>query len=200
MAGQAALPLFPLALLAAPASRLDPYLDAAARVFARHGITRSSVPDVARDLGVSRVTVYRQVGNVESMARLLLARELHRLLAQLPADLEGATGPETFVRLVTVVVDYLRTHPVAVKVLADEPQFVGEFVATDLPDLIERVTASAAPLLESAMDAGIIARRDPEIVASWLARLVVSLVLAPPPGDVAAFVAELVVPALAPGE
>lgn len=191
-----ALPLVPPGLPPPPAPSLDPYLDAAARVFARHGISRSAVPDVARELGVSRVTVYRQVGNVESMARLVLARELHRLLGQLPAILEGATGPETVVRLAAVIIEYVWNHPVGAKVLADEPQLVGEFVATDLPDLLERVVASTAPLLESAMDAGIIARRNPEVVASWLTRLVVTVILAPPPGDVGDFLAEIIVPAL----
>src|SRR3546814_18879186 len=48
-----------------PAVELDPYLDAAARCFTRFGITRTRVPDVAAEVGVSRVTVYRPVGTVE---------------------------------------------------------------------------------------------------------------------------------------
>src|SRR3546814_68889 len=83
-----------------PAVELDPYLDAAARCFTRFGITRTRVPDVAAEVGVSRVTVYRQVGTVEDMARLLLARDMHRILTALPAALEGAVGPDTVVRLV----------------------------------------------------------------------------------------------------
>src|SRR5579884_3492717 len=63
-----------------PPEELDPYLDAAARCFGRFGISRTRVPDVAAEVGVSRVTVYRQVGTVEDMARMLLARDMHRLL------------------------------------------------------------------------------------------------------------------------
>ena len=54
----------------APNPDLDPYLDAAAECFARHGVQRASVQDVARRLGVNRTTVYRQIGNVEDMVRL----------------------------------------------------------------------------------------------------------------------------------
>src|SRR3546814_393937 len=72
-----------------PAVELDPYLDAAARCFTRFGITRTRVPDVAAEVGVSRVTVYRQVGTVEDMARLLLARAMHRILTALPAALRS---------------------------------------------------------------------------------------------------------------
>src|SRR3546814_4780239 len=67
-----------LGLPTLPSPALDPYLDAAARCFVRHGLRRTRVTDIADDVGVSRVTVYRQVGTVEDAARLLLARELDR--------------------------------------------------------------------------------------------------------------------------
>ena len=70
------LPVLEAGLPPAPPAELDPYLDAAARCLARHGIGRTSVQDVARELGVNRATVYRQVGTVEDMVRLLVAREL----------------------------------------------------------------------------------------------------------------------------
>ena len=103
-----------------PPAELDAYLDAAAACFLRHGVSRTRVPDVAAEVGVSRVTVYRQVGTVENMARLLLARYLHRLLVRLPAAMRGATGPETIVRLLETIIEHARSHPVLMKVLRDE--------------------------------------------------------------------------------
>ena len=41
---------------AVPPPTLDPYLDAAARCFARHGLRRTRVTDIADEVGVSRVT------------------------------------------------------------------------------------------------------------------------------------------------
>src|SRR3546814_18542456 len=67
-----------LPTLTSPA--LDPYLDAAARCFVRHGLRRTRLTDIADDAGVSRLTVYRQVGTVEDAARLLLARAPARLV------------------------------------------------------------------------------------------------------------------------
>lgn len=192
------LPSIAQGLPPAPPGDLDPYLDAAATCFARHGIGRTSVPDIARELGISRTTVYRQVGTVEQAARLLLARELHRFLDRLPAVLEGAVGPETVTRLVAAVVHFAREHPVLAKVLADEPELIGPFLTGELPELVARVSAIATPLLERAMDSGLIRHQDAVVLAEFLVRTTVSLVLAPPPGDLGAFLDQTVLALLAP--
>jgi|GEM_PF-687953 AcrR family transcriptional regulator len=181
-----------------PPAELDPYLDAAARCFARFGISRTRVPDVAAEVGVSRVTVYRQVGTVEDMARLLLARDLHRLLVILPAAIGDTAGPDTIVRLVVAIVDHARSHPVLSKVLNDEPHLLGPVLISDLGPVASRVADVVAPLLQTFMDSGRLARRDPRVTADWLVRQTVTLILAPPPGDLRAYVAELLVPALTP--
>ncbi len=181
-----------------PPAELDPYLDAAARCFARFGISRTRVPDVAAELRVSRVTVYRQVGTVEDMARLLLARDLNRLLVILPAAIDDTAGPDTIVRLVVAIVDHARSHPVLSKVLNDEPHLLGPVLISDLGPVASRVADVVAPLLQTFMDSGRLARRDPRVIADWLVRQTVTLILAPPPGDLRAYVAELLVPALTP--
>lgn len=181
-----------------PPPALDPLLDAAERCFARHGIGRTSVQDVARELGVNRTTVYRQVGNVEEMSRLLLARELHGVLADLPSVVDAGAGPETIVDLMTAIVTFASEHPVLVKVREVEPELLGAMLVVDLPPLLSRVSAGVTPLLAAAMDAGVLARRDPEVVADWLVRIALSVVAVPPAGPLRAYLAELVVPALRP--
>jgi AcrR family transcriptional regulator len=185
---------------APPDPALDPFLDAAARCFARHGISRTSVQDIAADLKVNRATVYRQVGNVDSVVRLLLARDLNRLLGTLPVLLATPLGPNTIVALVDGVVRFAREHPVLAKVLRDEPELIGPFLVADHDELVGRITNSVAPLLGVAMDAGWLARRDAAVVADWLVRLTISLVLAPPSGSLPAFLGELLLPALTPPE
>jgi AcrR family transcriptional regulator len=182
----------------APPASVDPYLDAAVRCFARHGIGRTSVQDIARELKVDRTTVYRQVGNIDAMVRLLAGRELHRLLADLPARLSGLRGPDAIVDLLTMVIESAQAHPVLRKVLADEPELIGPFIVAELPMMIDLMAAAATPLLQAAMDAGELARRDPERLAQMLVRLCLPLVLAPPPGDVTTLLAELLLPVLTP--
>ena len=203
MPRSAVAPVLPLPQLSAalpppPAPELDPYLDAAADCFARHGIRRTSVQDVARQLGVNRATVYRQVGTTEQMVRLLMARELHELVEFLPTQLKTTDVPDVVVELMATVVDYARHHPIIVKVLNDEPELIGPFLVSDLPQVITRVATQITPLLEFAMSSGVIAPRHTRTTAEWLVRTALTLVLAPPPGDLRAFLAEMLLPALSP--
>jgi AcrR family transcriptional regulator len=181
-----------------PPPALDPYLDAASRCFARHGLFRTSVQDIAQELGVNRTTVYRQVGSIEQMARLLLVRDAHRMLGSLAIQAMGASGPEVLVDLVETVVVQTRSHPVVAKLLEDEPRVVNTALFSDYPSVVARLTELVAALLKPAMDGGFLAKRDPLVVAEWLVRIVLSLVLVPPRGDLGAFLAELLTPALAP--
>lgn len=194
------LPLRPLVrgIPSPPPAALDPILDAAARCFARHGVTRTSVQDVAHELRVNRTTVYRQVGNVETLARLLLARELHRLLEVAPTVLQTHQGPEAIVGLMTLVAEFAREHPVAAKLINDEAEVIGPFLVTDMADLVGRVSVAVVPLLRAAMDAGEIAQRDPAVLADWLVRSTISVILVPPAGGVRGFLSELLLPVLRP--
>ena len=183
-----------------PSPQLDAYLDAAATCFARHGIRRASVQDVARELGVNRTTVYRQVGNVDDMVRLLLARELHRFVAEVPLEIRPDRGPAAVVALLAAVVRHARSHPVLVKVLRDEPELIGPFLVAELPALINRVASEIVPLLTWAMDQGSLALRDPARLADWLVRAAVTLIVAPPPDDLEDFLSDLLLPTLVPAE
>jgi AcrR family transcriptional regulator len=193
------LPVLEAGLPPAPAPELDPYLDAAARCLARHGIRRTSVQDVARELNVNRATVYRQVGTVEDMVRLLVARELHALLRVVDGlQLNVRTdGPAVIVRLVAAVVRYARNHPVMHKVLADEPELIGPFLITYLPDVVRQVADHVAPVLEWAQRSGALAERDPATLAEWIVRITTSLILDPLPDHrLESFLGELLTPAL----
>lgn len=186
--------------LPAPPPALDPFLDAASACFARHGVRRTSVQDIARELKVDRTTVYRQVGNVDRIVLLLMARELQRLIEALPDSVQGLEGPEVVVDLVATVVAFGRNHPVLAKVLADEPELIGPFLVTDAPPMLDAIAALITPILQAAMDGGELARRDPAALAQMLVRLCLSCLLAPPPGDLASTLSVLLVPALTPTE
>lgn len=182
-----------------PPASLDPFLDAAARCFARYGIRRVSVQDVAAELGVNRTTVYRQVGTIEQQALLLAVRDSHRLLSSLPARVTFPIGPETVVELIATLVREAREHPVLAKLLADERDLIGSFIARDGLALVDRVTAAFVPVISLAMSSGNLAERDPVLLAQWLVRTTASLILIDWPGALEDFLSELLVPALTPG-
>src|SRR3546814_3601207 len=75
-----ALPLLTERLPLPPSPSLDPLLDAAVECISRHGLSKTSLSDIAREMGVAPSTVSRKVGSVDNVALLVLGREAHRLL------------------------------------------------------------------------------------------------------------------------
>jgi AcrR family transcriptional regulator len=182
-----------------PSTALDPFLDAAASCFARFGVAHTTVPDVARELGVSRMTVYRRLGSVHDALRSLLARELHRLVVHLAGRLEGAPpSPETIVELTEVVVRHAASHPVLRKSLADEPELVGPVLLDSFAGIVDNVTAVASPILAAAMQAGLVRPQDPVVLTDWLVRITVSVIASPPPQELRSFLAQVLLPLLRP--
>jgi AcrR family transcriptional regulator len=192
------LPAVTRELPAVPPAELDPYLDAAARCFARHGIGRTGVPDIARELGVSRTTVYRQVGTIRELAGLLFAREIHRLLATVPAQAVGTEPVDAIVGMATLVTRFAHEHPVLRKVLVDEPELAGSYLSLGLQALIDRVRPVARPLIAAGVAGGGLAARDPDVLVDWLVRLICSVVLVPPRADLADYFEDVLRPVLAP--
>ena len=181
-----------------PPASLDPFLDATSRCFARYGVGRTSVQDVAQELGVNRTTVYRQVGNIEQQAMLLATRDAHRFLSTLPSRVTFPIGPRSVVELVATIVREARAHPVLAKMLADERSLIGGFVAQDVPRLMDQATSAFVPLVSLAISTGSLAHRDPVALAQWLIRIAGTLVLIEPPSNLEDFLAELLIPALTP--
>src|SRR4051812_39176719 len=92
------LPLLALRLPGLPDPALDAVLDATVECIARFGLAKTSLSDIAREMGVAPSTVYRKVGTVDRAAQLVMTREGHRQLARMPELIGGVKGP----RVITV--------------------------------------------------------------------------------------------------
>lgn len=185
-----------LGLPPVPPSNLDPYLDAAARCFARHGLRRTRVTDIAEEVGVSRVTVYRQVGTTEDAARLLLARELDRLVTSLVPKLVEARDADDIVEVIASAVDFAVNHPVMAKVLSDEADLAGAFVLNEFDTLLERLLLLAAPVVQRLQDLAGDVPVDVPVLAQWVARVVLTMVVAPPEQPANVFLGQVLRPFL----
>src|SRR5687768_5373962 len=93
-----ALPMLADQLPGPPSASLDPVLDATIECVARHGLSKTSLSDIARELGVAPSTVYRKVGSVDNAVQMVAAREGHRMLVRMPDVIAGIEGP----RVITV--------------------------------------------------------------------------------------------------
>ncbi len=175
-----------------PPETLDPYLDAVEACVTRYGWSRTSPKDIAREAGVERTTIYRNLGPKDEIFRLLIAREVHRLIDWAAGLAISGMKNETpavdvLIELVASAIEELRSRPMTAKLLEDEPELVASFIQHDVPDVIERFSGALGPVLELVMKSGRLADRDPALMTEWMVRMGLSLLFAPPRADLRDF-------------
>ncbi|MEV4574234.1 helix-turn-helix domain-containing protein [Nonomuraea jabiensis] len=111
----------------------DGVLDAARDCVLAYGVRRTTLTDVARRAGVSRMTIYRRWPDVRTLVADLMTREWVRVVEEL--DLADP------VRAVVEGVRGLRAHPLWRKIVEADPELL-------LPYLLDRRGASHEAILE----------------------------------------------------
>ena len=121
---------------------LDAVLLAARSCVLDVGLRRTTLADVARRAGVSRMTVYRQYGDLDAIVSALLTAELLGLAQQ--AEAEAADQPtvrEALVEAAVLVVERLAVHPLWCRVLDLDPELL-------LPLVVDRLGSSQRAIVE----------------------------------------------------
>jgi AcrR family transcriptional regulator len=158
-------------------------LDAALEQFRRVGIRRSSVEEVARRAGVTRVTVYRRFPQKDRLIEAVVLRECSRAIAEVDARISSLEDPvERTVEGFVAMVELVRAHPLLTGLMAVEPQSVLRQLTVDGRPVIEIGTAFIAGHIRRSQHAGDLPEYDPQPVAEILARLAHSLLLTPEGG------------------
>jgi AcrR family transcriptional regulator len=154
-------------------------LEAARECVAAVGVKRTTVADVARRAGASRMTVYRMFPDAQTLWSTLLTREFSEVIDA--AEREAAALPTARERLVTTTVTAVRrivADPVVRRVLEVDPELL-------VPYIIERLGQSQRiamrvfkRLLDEGRADGSIRPVDDNVVAYCLQLVVGSFVLA----------------------
>ena len=153
-------------------------LDAAVRQLELFGIQRTTMDDVARRAGVSRVTIYRHFENKDVLVEAVVMDQVRRFLDDLGRYLDGFDSDvDRAVEGFVFTVSKLRAHTLLRRLLEGEPELF-------LPQL----TTGAAPLIAMARTLVVqyAESRMPHVPPDDLAmgaevgiRLMISLVLTP---------------------
>ena len=152
-------------------------LDAALELFSRQGVARTTMDDVARRAGVSRITVYRRVVSKEALVEQVVLREFRRYFVQFLADVgEARTAEDRVVVGFVSSLRAIRSHPLIAALLADRDhvgasvlghdgrtlQVVSDFLAVQLGLEQQRGHVDAS------VDAGLVAELMARVSASFL--------------------------------
>lgn len=110
-------------------------LDAALELFARHGVSATSLQMIADAIGVTKAAVYHQFPAKDQIVLAVTARELGRLVPALERAEALGAGPAARDELLVVVIEMavrdrrlvstLQFDPVVVKLLAEHEPFRG---------------------------------------------------------------------------
>lgn len=154
-------------------------VEAALRCFARWGIRKTSVDDIAREAGVSRATVYRVVpGGKDRLVQVVLCHEAGRLFHTMDAELSAAETLEdllvTGIRGLLLVAD---GHDVLRTLIRDEPELVlPHFAFHQLDRIFDLADTLARPHLSRFLPP-----EDVRPAAELLARVVLTYAFRPTP-------------------
>src|SRR5260370_14407022 len=114
----------------------DAVLDATRECLLAVGVRRTTLTDVARRAGVSRMTLYRRWPDVASLVADLMTREFGGLLEDTrPPAGDSGTACALLVTHVATAVSALRANPVFRKIIDVDPELL-------LPYLLHRPGAS----------------------------------------------------------
>lgn len=140
-------------------------LDAAARCVEAVGLTRTTLTDVAKAAGLSRMTIYRRYGSVEEIMQDLMTREFNALVLSLPQELATVTRGQ-IVENVVATADALSFHPLFLRILTADPQLLLPYVTVRDGQFQRHALGALKAALEPAIAGGEVRNDDPERLAT----------------------------------
>jgi AcrR family transcriptional regulator len=176
---------------------------AALACFARWGIAKTTLDDVAREAGSSRATVYRLFpGGKETLVDAVISSELHDVLTDLGSRLEAAvTLEDKLTDGILFASGLIAGHSALRYMLDHEPEQVLPHLAFDRFDaILAEVAVFVAPYLAPHVGEELALR-----TGEWVTRVICSYNLYPSESfdftveaDVRRFVSTFFLPALSP--
>lgn len=179
----------------------DVILDAAEDCFTTVGVRRTTVEDIAAAAGVSRITVYRRIGNRDEIVLAVLLRIVDRYLQRLrPRLLAQPDLAESIVLLVRSTVRAARRDDLSLLFASEERGATG----TPLPGAMSPLASRFGRTIEQVADrlpGSLAPDVTPLDAGEWVLRVIVSLATTEParprtPTETDALVRRFVVPGL----
>lgn len=162
-----------------PASQADiraRAVEATLACLARHGLSKTTIDDIAREAGCARATLYRHIGGKRQLVLLTVAAEGERIAGELRA---AAAAQQTFEDAATAVVcgagRELGTHAAIQFLLGFEPELVLPHVTFEGGDrLFAHARTALAPCFDRFLPPDEAAR-----AAEWVTRVTLAYAYKP---------------------
>ncbi|MCP2252760.1 transcriptional regulator, TetR family [Prauserella aidingensis] len=156
-------------------------LDAAYEQFCRTGIRRSTMDDVARRAGVSRITVYRRFSTKDALVEHVVRREFRRYFDQFLLDIKPARDAAERVELgFASALRSIRHNPLIGGLMDVEPDVVVPSLIGDDGRTMATVSRFVADRLRAEQRAGTVSDEvDVDLAAELMVRVSASFLVTP---------------------
>lgn len=142
------------------------------------GVRRTTLTDVARRAGVSRMTLYRRAPDVKALILELLTNELGAVIAREEERLSALpSGRDRLVATAVGVVDRLPREPLLRRILEVDPELL-------LPYLVQRqgstqrlAVAEVRRMLDAAVADGSVRACDTSVLAACLVHVITPFIV-----------------------
>ena len=141
------------------------------------GVRRTTMTDVARRAGVSRMTLYRRFPDLEGVLAALMTREFGRLVADAAERATGATARERVVAMVVHGSRALAGDPLFVRLLDVDPELLLPYVTRRLGGMQKIAVAASAEALRAG-DGSVRTDAPPEVLSAGIELIARGFVLA----------------------
>jgi len=130
------------------------------------GVRRTTLTDVARRAGVSRMTLYRLVPDVETLLLAVMTRDFGSLLSEIEATVSGKpTARERLVALTVETARRLPDEPLFRRVLDVDPELVLPYLTVRLGSTQRLALARVRLAVVAGHADGSIRDGDPDVIA-----------------------------------
>lgn len=156
-------------------------LDAAYEQFCRMGIQRSTMEDVARRAGVSRITVYRRFATKTALVEQVVRREFRKYFDQFLIEIRRAeTAADRVVLGFVSSLRAIRNNPLIGGLMETEPDLLVPSMINDGGRTVAVVRQFVADQLRHEQRAGnVSAELDVDLVAEMMVRISASFLAIP---------------------
>ncbi len=151
-------------------------LDAARECVMAVGFRRTTLTDVARRAGVSRMTVYRRFPDVEALLQALMTREFLAVLTDV-VHVEADSARERLAAGVTHGAQALSEHPLFNRLMDVDPELLMPYAFHRYGAFQRAVLVAFAALIREGVREGSIRDEDPELLATTIELMVRGAVL-----------------------
>jgi AcrR family transcriptional regulator len=148
--------------------REDHYLDAARACILATGWTRTTLTDVARRAGVSRMTIYRTWPDMQTLHADLMTREWGGVVAEVAGAATETAPLERLSRGVSRSVAALRSNDLLRKIVEVDPELLLPYLLQRRGRSQDNILALLEPMIAAGQADGTVRSGEPALLARSL--------------------------------